>query len=98
MTKSQKKILSRIKKEIKNFFSTPEELRKVYAFLNQVEQIIVTEELEYKERKRKKEKEIFLSQLSFDDFLEYMSEQNSETNLQQQQNTEESGDSKWEEH
>lgn len=69
MTKSQKKILSRLKKEIKNFFSEKQEGDKVYFFIKQVEQLITTEEAEYKERKRKEEKDkLKLMQLSFDDY------------------------------
>ena len=55
MTKSQKRVITKIKKEIKNFFPIPEEGDRVYSFIKQVEQIINKEEFEYRERKRAKE-------------------------------------------
>jgi hypothetical protein len=93
MTKSQKKILSRLKKEIKNFFPIPEEGDKVYSFIKKVEQIIIQEEAESKERKRKQEnEELRCIQFSFDDYeckWEYQADAN--------EKNKESGDFPWDE-
>ena len=95
MTKSQKKILSRLKKEIKSFFPIPEEGDKVYSFIKKVERIILQEEAEYKERKRKKENETLELMKFLDDefYMECKYEYQADVN----EKNEESGDFPWDE-
>ena len=57
MTKSQKRVFSKLKKELKKYDYDKQTFDTIYSFIKKVEKLIMQEEQEYKQHKKEKERE-----------------------------------------